>query len=819
MIQRSILMWSAAAAALVGGLAPQAAMAQASAAATAAGEDIVVTARKREETVQDVPVAVSVFSQEQIESLQIQSIDDVARFTPGLSFSKTFGRSTDRPVVRGQSNVLANVQFGVESGTAYFIDGVYYPGSIQSLDLGDVARVEVIKGPQSALYGRNTYAGAINFITRNPGEEFGASGSVLIAQANEVDVRAALEWPLGDNAGVRISLRRYTYDGEYTNRVTNELVGGEETTSAAIAFRWDMTPDLSLRIRTMYNADADGPLPLFLQPATSNNCMPGYRSLLYRTGSGSTNNFQYFCGVIQPGQVALNTSPAVGPVPVVPGAPATLGSNVYSTRDGTAFDGIERDTWLTTANLNWDIGGSGYELGVNFGFRDESEKFGTDSDHSSVNFFFTPPSVPTTAEGFFANTSRDDIQDYSLETILQSPTDGSFRWKVGAYFYYGQNTGYDITFLDPEGVNLRSDLSITRNHAYFGLAELDLTPQLTLTAEARYAEEVKSVRNWNTTAPFARTFYGSARFDSFTPRVTLRYQPTDDITLYGIYSQGAKPGGLNGSIGVASGRPSYEQEESTNYEVGAKFNLFDGRLTLNSAAYYIEASDVQLTTAAAGVNGAITSIATNQGQGEILGLELDGRAILSDYLSIGASYAWTRPEFTSGCDSDQWMLTSGGGILAANQTAPGTGTSFFGLTGNCSIAGKRYPLTSEHQASFDFDLRPWTFDNGAQVFVQGNVSYESSKYVQVHNLAETGDTTLVGGRLGIEGDHWTFAAFGRNLTDEDTITLATRWLQMPYVAGAGPSTAPTTADRGAPRAFFGGLRPGRTLGLELRFNY
>jgi outer membrane receptor protein involved in Fe transport len=818
MHQRRLLLWSAAAAALVTGFSPQVADAQERAPGAREADDaIIVTARRREETLQDTPVAVTAFGQEDFESLQIQSIDDVARFTPGLSFSKTFGRSTDRPVVRGQSNVLANVQFGVESGTAYFVDGVYYPGSIQSLDLGDVERVEVIKGPQSALYGRNTYAGAINFITADPGREFGATASALVAQFDEIDVRGAVEWPMGDDAGARLSFRRYQYGGEYNNIVTNQLVGSEETTSVALSFRWDMTPDVSLRLRTSYSADNDGPLPLFLQPATANNCQPGYRSLAFRTGSGSTNNNQYFCGEIRPGQVALNTGPAVGPVPVVPGAPATLGSNVYSTRDGTAFDGIQRDVWLTTAQLSWDLGGSGYVFDVNFGFRDEEELFGTDSDHSSVNFFFTPPSVPTTAEGFFANTSRDDVQDYSLETTLESPTDGPFHWKVGYYFYYGQNTGFDITFPDPGGVINRADRSITRNRAIYGLVDFNITPELMVSLEARYAEETKSVRNYNTAGAF--TFFGSARFDAFTPRVTLRWQPSDDVTLYAVYSQGAKPGGLNGSLGASLGRATYEQEESTNYELGGKFNLFDGRLNLNIAGYYTEATNVQLTTAVANATGAINSIATNQGAGEIFGVEIDGRAFLTDFLTIGASYAWTRPEFTEGCDEDQWILTSGGGLLAGGATAPGTGTSFFGLTGNCSIAGNRYPLTSEHQASVDFDLRPFRFESGAEFFVQGNVSYESSKYVQVHNLAETGDTTLVGGRFGVEGENWTLAAFGRNLTDEDTITLATRWLQMPYVAGAGPSTAPTTASRSAPRAFFGGLRPGRTFGVELRYRY
>ena len=140
-------------------------------------EEIVVTARKREESLQEVPLAVTALSAADITNRQVNSIDDLAKFAPGLVFSRSFGRSNERPVVRGLASVLAGTNATVETGVAYFVDGVYYPGDIQTLDMAEVERVEVIRGPQSALYGRNTYAGAINFITRRPGDEMKASVS------------------------------------------------------------------------------------------------------------------------------------------------------------------------------------------------------------------------------------------------------------------------------------------------------------------------------------------------------------------------------------------------------------------------------------------------------------------------------------------------------------------------------------------------------------------------------------------------------------------------------------------------------------------
>ena len=177
-------------------------------------QEVLVTARKREESLQDVPLAVTALTAETLQNRQVQSIDDVAKFAPGLVFSKSFGRSTERPVVRGLASVLAGTNATVETGVAYFLDGVYYPGDIQSLDMNDVERVEVIRGPQSALYGRNTYAGAINFITRRPGDRL-AGGFTGNFDQDETQVSARASGPLfSDALSGNISARYYKFDGQ-----------------------------------------------------------------------------------------------------------------------------------------------------------------------------------------------------------------------------------------------------------------------------------------------------------------------------------------------------------------------------------------------------------------------------------------------------------------------------------------------------------------------------------------------------------------------------------------------------------------------------
>ncbi|MCH8490187.1 MAG: TonB-dependent receptor [Oceanicaulis sp.] len=782
---------------------------------------ITVTARRREETILDAPVAVTAFGEEDILNLGLQSVDDVARFTPGLSFSAAFGRSSERPVIRGQANVLAGVQFGVESGTAYFIDGVYYPGSIQNLDPNDLARVEVIRGPQSALYGRNTYAGAINFVTRGATDTLEGQLRARGGSYGEYEVSAGLSGPMGDRAGFRLSLRDYNYDGEWTNQVTGQTVGSQSSTSLSAVVDLNPTDNFDFRLRAQYSESRDGTLPLFLQPAASNNCAPGHRSLASWSRSGSTNNNQYFCGVIRPAPVALNTGPALpGQPAIVPGVPANalhpfLPFQLYSTGDGTAFDGISNNAILLSGIMNWDIGGSGYVFTVSAGYRDEERRFGSDSDHSSINFVLQPVGMADTG-AFFANTTRNLVEDYSFEARLASPVTDRFRWMVGAYYYDQTNDGFTITFSNPAG-NPASRLTTT-NQAIFGLMEYDLTENLTVTLEGRYAEEEKSTLDGISTAtPFSR----SDTFTNFTPRLTVNWSVDPETTIFAVYARGVKPGGQNGQIGETTGNPTYDQETSENFEIGVKRSLFGGAGYFAASAYYIDATDVQLTTAVSNPAGAINSVATNQGAAEILGLELEYRQQVTDMLSVGATYAWTRPEFTSGCDDAQWELTSGGGVIAPDSTAPGTGTSFFGQTGNCSIAGNRIPLTSEHQLSINGELRAPLGTNGRlEWFARGDYTYESSKYVQVHNLAETGSASILGAQLGIQSDTWPSMAYGRNILDEDSIGMATRGLQTPYLSpGFSPNTAPAGASTGAPRAFFGTLRRGASYGVEARYRF
>ncbi len=777
---------------------------------------VVVTARRQEETLQDAPVAVTAVSGQEIASQGLNNIDDLARFAPGLSFSQTFGRSGDRPVMRGQSNVLAGVQFGVESGTAYFIDGIYYNGDIQSIDFNSLDRVEVIRGPQSALYGRNAYAGAINFITRDPTNDYQGNAKVLVAQHDEREFSGSFSGPIvEDQLFFRLGARYFEYGGEHVNTLTGRKMGSEETKGLNGALLWTPGETFRARLNLMYKEDNDGPLPIFLHPATFNNCEPGFRSANFRRaffppirGGGpivSDNQFQYFCGAIEAFPELLQANTEALP---------------DGTPDGTAFDGIFSRQYFAGLNLDWDL--NGWTLSSQTGWRDEKRRFGSDSDFSDAFVVFIPPGVPVPpgTGPLFMNTTVSEISEWSQELRIASPSDRRLRFLAGVFYYDYEFEQRALSFASPVSGNPFGNTDEITNQAIFGLVSYDINDQLTLTGELRYQDEEKSRRDLNPQTG-AELFFGKESYTATTPRLTLDYQIDAERMVYFTYARGAKPGGLNGSIGEPIGFPTYKQETSDNFELGLKSTWLDGRLLINAALYYIDAEDVQLTTALPSQDGsAITSVATNQGAAETWGLELEARALINRNLTLIGSYALADSEFTEGCDDFEYTLNTGGLLIAPGTESP-----------ECSIKGNQLPLGSKHMLSLGLDFR-MPLNHGLELFAFPTYSYESKKYIQVHNRAWVPSTTMLNFRAGVRSDTgWEVAVFGRNLLDEDSPALATRWFDLRHgfnafgipqdqlIANGCDVNSGQCADAGLPRAFFTTLRKGRTFGLELRYSF
>ncbi|MEO1187884.1 MAG: TonB-dependent receptor, partial [Pseudomonadota bacterium] len=489
-----------------------------------------------------------------------------------------------------------------------------------------------------------------------------------------------------------------------------------------------------------------------------------------------------------------------------------------------------------------------------FNQRDVSQQ--TDGDYSPTRFQatnFVPGGFPINILSFvpfqavygyptsiadftFANASEEE--ELSQEIRLNYEGD-NFRALVGAYYLDGEEMSRDARILPPGAqatadANFAAELASQQlicgfnptcvaiaplgsstiavpdgmstfdieNKALFGLVSYDLSDTVSVTLEGRYAEE-DIERN----APGDPT--QNASFDNFAPRATIDWQVTRDNLLYAVYAEGQKPGGFNSNQAQEAGLGTFDEEEVTSIEIGSKNVFFDDQLTANLAVYFNEVEGYQLTQNVRVNDTNTTSATVNAGDAEILGLEAEFRLTPDSFEGLTATlnYAWTDTEFTSGRDQNEGVLLDtvddglvNGSVGCEIFADPSDPMSECLQNAFGSIVGREIPRTAEHQIFFDLDYRGATGYGDWDFFAGANVSYESSKFSQVHNQAETGDATLVGARVGVSNGQHTLRLWGRNLTDEDSSPLVLRY------ADGGDSFK---------RNFVGTLRRGSQIGVTL----
>ena len=756
-------------------------------------EEVIVTARKREESLQEIPVAVSAIGAEAIRELAIQDLDDIAKVTAGLVFDNDFSRTANRPVIRGQANILN------ESGVAYFIDGVYVTGSIADYDLQDVQRVEVVKGPQSALYGRNTYAGAINFITKDPADQPAGNVQVQLAEDEQYQVTGSVSGPLVDGVlSGRLAGRYYERGAIFDSTFDGAGVGDQESRSLSGLLRWTPGEATDVRFRAYYSELDDGQPPLFRQPAAANNCFQDNGG--YYLGLG-----RYYCGEVEPRDITSDYSVQ---------AP-NAGDRVEQTQLSLRIDHQFNDRWSVTSITGWNE-------------REATQiteaDYGPTSFQTSVfaRFPLGPPPAPfglvTAGALDFTFSFDQDREEWSQE--LRFDYDGGrLRASVGAYYFTQDSSQADNRQLPDDaaaltaasfGARLAEEAAICaanpicltafpvtppstvlppprnrssaelENRALFGLLAYDLTDRLTLTVEARYQEEeidqtaIAQVLG----GPITRVTDSNETFDAFTPRITLDWQLSDDHLLYLLYAEGTKPGGFNGAAAIEGGVPAFDEEDLRSVEFGTKSFFLDGQLRLNTALFFNELDGYQLTQNVHGA-GEITSATVNAGDAELSGLEIEvlySPAAIPG-LALTANYAYVNPEFTEGFDLNQGLLND---VADDGLTNCSTGVQFEGAACSTdtvalgSIAGNQVPRTSQNTAFIDLEYRR-PFGNGWEWFAGANYSYEESRYAQVLNLAETGDIGVFNARLGLSSDRYLINFWGKNLGGEDASPFVLRY--------------------------------------------
>ena len=754
-------------------------------------DDIVVTSRRTAERLQDVPLPITAFNERMIEDAGISNLDDVAQMTPGLTFYSPFGEQIPTPVIRGisQTNI-----FG-ETNAAVFVDGVYVSGR-QGLNLSqlDIARIEVVKGPQSALYGRNSFSGAINIITAEPSDVFSGKGEVTVGDHGRRAARLSVSGPLiAEKLSGRLAVGYDHWDGAYDNTIEGgPNIGGSTYQTLLASLAAHPAPRLDLGASLYISHDEID------QAAVT--------SVLANCERSSAGASQTVCGEI-----------AQAPVNAAFGA---IRGATGDTRDLTkiSLTGEWRGDFLTVNTLT--------------GLSDltyESVTDGSRTPTGSTLFLYEKTGGPPFRLGAFPvemlRIARPvEVQEFSQEIRVSTPQDRRVRGSVGGFYYEVETTTGDVgvqaltpkpadfnsfapnirlpfppfavvapvgnlafggwfngTDVDPNA-NSRTD---TKGWALFGSVEGDLTSQLTARAELRYAHDEQSF-----VSPA-----GVAQSDdrkAVTSRFTLDWRARDGMLVYATAARGAKPGGI--SYDVQSARiTSYDPETLWNYELGLKTTSADRRFTSDLSIYYIDWQDILIPQIYTPAPPALPyAVETNAGSASVYGAELQSQM------------RWT-PTFTTSLGVSYNDARFDEAVLATYAAFPS-----YAATGG-DVSGNQLAQTSKWQANGSFTYeRDLTAD--WRWTLRGDAFYRTKQFNGADNLSWVPSRGTVNLRTGLRSDRWTIEAFVDNLFDDVKPT------------GAFRDVAFTNTADGANVTFFPwrmsvSYSPGRTAGLVVRARF
>lgn len=690
--------------------APAVAQAPADRASAGRIDEVVVTARKREESLQDVPISVSALTLQQIERQGISNLADVARFTPALTWSEGQTPWDSKPAIRGQTSPRA----ASEPAVSIFVDGNLVPWR-SGLNLNNIAieRIEVVKGPQSAMFGRGVLSGAVNYVTRRPGDEFGGWVEAGVGQRGRTEFSGWLDLPVNDELAFGVSGRWMDFsDGYYRNNLTGrDGIGAEKTRAGAVSMSYDPGGIFQAYARASHSTQEQG--------------QPAYHTVPSNTQIGPLPNQIWF----------------VGKLP-------TDANLIENNCDECA--GIERDVTWVTANLDWNLDAG--TISSLTGYNRTKGYFDQDVDHQGLSEVDLPV-------GFLQNNLRQvidrDIKNLSQEVRFTSRQDNPVRWLAGLYYYEERmdEAGASITgtVLTPADVTLTPQSYDITAYAAFAAVEWDWTEQLTAGLELRRAREKADVDFIFGGAP--RNLDDS--WDAWLPRATLDFRLSDDVMFYLAAAKGTKPGGFNTALGAGAAQLpedllSFDEERAWSYELGMKSQWLDRSLTLNAAIYYIDWKAVQVNAQfvppppATGVTG----YTANAGSADVAGGEFDLSWRPTDALELRLGYAYSPARI------DAFVETRLAG-------AP------VDLSGD-----RRLPYSSDHTGNLSV-IYTQELAAGWSGFVQTDVQYRSTQYATIAELAETGARTAVDLRLGVIGEAWEATVFVNNLFNDDTALSVT----------------------------------------------
>lgn len=736
-------------------------------------EEIVVTARKIEENLMEVPLAITAFSAADLEAADMSTLEDIQLFTPSFFFSNQQGgsgrndRSSNSLTFRG---LFLGSNTGISAGGLMFIDGAPIIGA-QAPSVVDMERVEILKGPQAAYFGRSTFVGAINFVSKDPSDEFGGRVTAEYSRFGSNEANLVLEGPIvPGKMNVRVSGRHYEQGAHYENAANPTVgFGARETNSISASMVFTPTEDLKIKAYINYFEDNDGPPAQASLKDESYNCSPGGRA-------------GYFCGTI----------PSVGEfgLDLVSGdyiINAQLQETLFNPpASWTVFDpnfnrsgGTKRRALQADLRIDYDHD-SGYSFSALTAFHEDKQQTILDLNYRDFHdipnpIFFGPPGLPHFNTTLLNQGQQEDI---SQEVRITSPQDERLRWTLGLNYLKAHSPGgsvYGNLIFGPffTGSIVERDVETP---AVFGAGYFDITDELTLGLEARYQwdkiREQTLVGGGGVPLPNAPVL--EATFKSFSPRITLDYNYAENSTAYALFSRGFRPGGFNSLLvnepqstidainaAVAGAGVTFAEEKIDNYEIGLKSSWLDGRARTTVALYYMEWLNGQnqslIPVSAGGVNN-LFSITINNGVAHLKGIEFEGQFQATENLTLSGSLGYNDTEYVASTptfDCSQCNEITGSFDATGNELPYSPKVSW-------SLAAS---YTDELNADWDW-------------FSRADWAHQGSKWADQANIAKSSAYDVVNLRTGIRNEEFSLEFFILNALDHDEFTQARQGIDL-----------------------------------------
>jgi len=772
-------------------------------------EEVIVTAKNREQNLQEMPLSISVFNNEQLQQIGILDARDVAQFTPSFNYYSGVGRGDPTALaVRGIAPNTSDERF---QGLNIFVDGVALSGQTIGVDLSQLERVEVIKGPQSATFGLATYSGAVNYITSDP--EVDRLTGYVRARSSKVDYGGSDEsYYLGGRVDFPIIQDRlwgsvnaiYRQEGAvFQDPGDGSDIGDEKTEGLGLVLLFKPSDQWRLKLRGSWSEEEDGTALVHVQH-------PRY----WReqgVGLATVPRIQAIRGAPAPSEPRRALWPTRVPdvrLGLTGGAQVEGASPMGAarTRDNVFFSLISDYKFDNGYTLSYKGAYVSQEKAENISFFWRTLVPGADP------FFAEPESRGEVLAPFrrfesgFLSAFEEEFDNTSHQLLLLSPDEGPFRWDAGLYYFEEEVRNYTSS-----GQLFRGE-DVIENLALFGGLAYDLTDRLTLSFEGRYQEETVTLTGCDGCFRNHVSVDVEDKETAFLPRLTAEYRLNDDTMVYALFARGQKSARLSAIDRGTSNVPVVAApEELDNYEIGLKTSVLDGRGLLNLAVFVAEVENQQLTASNSTVSATTNAVelaiqARNVGSSDVYGFELEGQLNLTERLTLSAGIGYAKQEFTNSSP----LILSGGLVGPSWFFEDPRGDGTLVLDGKSQANVPR--LTGNLSAVWSQPV----FD-GYELTLRGDASYRGEFYADAANIAEVPDSWKLSMRAALANDRFEVALFGRNLTDDRTPTGA-------FSAGGAFICAYSELDTsiygtGNQRCMFAGVPRPREFGLEVTVNF